>query len=153
MGGFYKVVLRPVGWRVSTGRRLNWQIEWRTARIDSILPNMQTDILLDHPPSGRRIVVDTKFNSILMSGRYRDKTLRSGYLYQIYAYLISQIGRGDPLADHAEGLLLHPSAGESVDEAAVIQGHRIRFATVDLAAPTSEIRARLLQVCTRQPRG
>ena len=153
VGGFYKVVLRPDGWRVSTGRMLNWQIERRTARIDSILPNMQTDILLDHPPSGRRIVVDTKFNSILTSGWHRDKTLHSSYLYQIYAYLRSQVGRGDPLADHAEGLLLHPSAGESVDETAVIQGHRIRFATVDLAAPTSEIRARLLQVCTRHGPG
>ena len=94
-----------------------------------------------------------KFNSILTSGWHRDKTLRSGYLYQIYAYLRSQVGRGDPLADHAEGLLLHPSAGESVDETAVIQGHRIRFATVDLAASTSEIRARLLQVCTRYAPG
>ena len=128
VGGFYKVVLSPEGWRVSPGRMLKWQIEWRTARIDGILPNMKTDIVLDHPPSGRRIVVDTKFNR-------------------------SQVGGGDPIADHAEGLLLHPSAGESVDETAVIQGHRIRFATVDLTAATSEIRVRLLQVCTRQPLG
>ena len=153
VGGFCKVVLRPEGWRVSTGKKLDWQIEWRTARIDSVLPNMQTDIVLDHPPSGRRIVVDTKFNAILTSGRHRDKTLRSGYLYQIYAYLRSQVGRGDPLADHAEGLLLHPSAGESVDETAVIQGHPVRFATVDLAAPTSEIRARLRHVCAGSPHG
>ena len=153
VGGFYDVVLSPEGWRVATGRRLDWQIEWSTPGIDRILPNMQTDVVLDHPPSGRRIVVDTKFNSILRPGRHRDETLRSGYLYQIYAYLRSQAGRGDPHADRAEGLLLHPSVGENVDETAVIQGHRIRFATVDLTTSTSEIRARLLQVCAPRPCG
>ena len=153
VGGFYQFVLPPHGWCVSTGRMLNWQIEWSTAGVASILPNMKTDIVLEHPPSARRIVVDTKFKAILRSGRYRDKTLRSDDLYQIYAYLRSQVGRGNSLADCAEGLLLHPSVGESVDETAVIQGHRIRFATVDLTASTLEIRAQLLHACTRQPRG
>ena len=92
-----------------------------------------------------------EFNSMLASGWHRDKALRSGYLYQIYAYLRSQAGRGDPLADRAEGLLLHPSVGESVDETAVIQGHRIRFATVDLTASTSEIRKQLRQACAPRP--
>ena len=151
VGGFCQVVLRPEGWRVHTGSTLKWQSEGKTAGIDDILPNMRTDIVLDHPSSGRRIVIDTKFTAMLKSGRYRDWTLRSGYLYQIYTYLRSQVGRGDPLADRAEGLLLHPSVGESVDEAAIIQGHRIRFATVDLAAPTPEIRARLRHACAGQP--
>ena len=81
-----------------------------------------------------------------MSGWYREKTLRSGYLYQMYAYLRSQDGRGDPMADHAEGLLLHPCVGPIVDETVVIQGHSIRFATVDLAGSISTIRRQLLNV-------
>ena len=95
---------------------------------------MQTDIVLDEHGTGRRIVIDTRFTSILKAGWYRDETLSSAYLYQIYAYLRSQVGRGDRSADHAEGLLLHPAVGESVDEFAIIQEHRIRFGTVDLAA-------------------
>jgi 5-methylcytosine-specific restriction enzyme subunit McrC len=71
---------------------------------------------------------------------------RSGYVYQIYAYLRSQVGLGDPLADSASGLLLHPSVGD-VDQTAVIQGHSIRFATVDLAASAADVRAQLLRVC------
>ena len=153
VGGFYKVVLSSRGWRVRTGRMLNWQVEWSTAGVASILPNMQTDIMLDCPSSCRRIVVDTKFNAILTKGWRRNRTLRSGYLYQIYAYLRSQAGReDDPFADRAEGLLLHPSVGESVDETVTIQGHRIRFATVDLAAPTSEVRSQLLHACADWPR-
>ena len=146
IGGFYDVVLRPQRWQVTAGRTIRWQIEHRTSNIDDILPTMRTDITLEHRDSLRRIVIDTKFNSILMSGWYREKTLRSSYLYQMYAYLRSQDGRGDPMADHAEGLLLHPCVGPTVDESVVIQGHSIRFATVDLAASIPTIRRQLLNV-------
>lgn len=144
IGGFYDVVLSPQGWQVKCGGTLAWQISQKTTGIDSILPSMRTDIVLDHPHTRRRIVIDTKFTSIVTNGWYREETLRSGYLYQIYAYLHSQAGRGDLFADCASGLLLHPSIGQMVDETVVIQGHPIQFATVDLTASASEIRAQLL---------
>ena len=147
VGGFYDVVLSPQGWLVRCGGTLGWQIEKKTPGIDQILPTMRTDVVLDHAPSGRRIVIDTKFTSIVTAGWYREETLRSGYVYQIYAYLQSQVGRGDGLADSATGLLLHPSVGGMVDETVTIQGQRIRFATVDLAAPSGEIRSQLLRMC------
>jgi 5-methylcytosine-specific restriction enzyme subunit McrC len=147
VGGFFDVVLSPKGWQVKCGGPLAWQIQKRTAGIDKILPMMRTDVVLDHYPSGRRVVIDTKFNSVLTGGWYREETLRSGYLYQIYAYLRSQVGCGDPLADRAEGLLLHPSVGKTLDETVIIQGHNIRFATVDLTASTQEIRSQLLRMC------
>ena len=147
VGGFYDVVLQPHGWRVRCGGTLSWHIEQRTSGIDKILPTMRTDVVLDHAPSGRRIVIDTKFTSIVTSGWYREETLRSGYVYQIYAYLRSQVGRGDTLADCASGLLLHPTVGDAVDETVVIQGHGIRFATVDLTASPGEIRSQLLRLC------
>ena len=146
VGGFYDVVLQPQGWRVRCGGTLNWQMEQRTSGIDKILPTMRTDVVLDHAFSGRRIVIDTKFTSIVTSGWYREETLRIGYVYQIYAYLRSQVGHGDPRADCASGLLLHPAVGDSVDEAVVIQGHSIRFATVDLSAAPAVIRAQLLRL-------
>ena len=153
VGGFYRIVLSPKGWRVATSGALAWQIEESTPGVNQILPSMRTDIVLDHRSSGRRIVIDTKFTSILKSGWYRDETLSSAYLYQIYAYLRSQVGQGDSSADRAEGMLLYPSLGESVDEATVIQGHRIRFMTVDLTADSSVIRAELLRVTEDRAEG
>lgn len=144
VGGFYDAVLSPQGWRVQCGGTLRWQVEQKTSGIEKILPTMRTDVVLDHPSTGRRIVIDTKFTSIITSGWYREETLRSGYVYQIYAYLRSQVGRGDSLADCASGLLLHPSVGDAVDEVVAIQGHSIRFATVDLSASAAEIRSQLL---------
>jgi 5-methylcytosine-specific restriction enzyme subunit McrC len=147
VGGFYDVVLSSQGWRVRRGATMNWHIDQKTAGIDKILPQMRTDIVLDHPATRRRIVIDTKFTSILTSGWYREETLRSGYVYQIYAYLRSQVGSGDALADCASGLLLHPSIGQTTDESVLIQGHLIRFATVDLTATGANIRAQLLRLC------
>ena len=146
IAGFYDVVLSPRGWRVGAGKTFGWQIESKSLGIDHILPSMRTDIILDHAEAARRIVIDTKFNTVVTRGWYRKETLRSGYVYQIYAYLRSQEGGGDPLAENASGLLLHPSVGGMVNEAVVIQNHEIRFATVDLGATATAIRAQLLQV-------
>lgn len=144
VAGFYKEVLSGEEWTVNARRRLGWPIEDETSGIHRILPSMQTDIVLDHRDKKRRIIIDTKFNSIVTRGWYRDETLRSAYMYQIYAYLRSQEGE-DWLADKAEGLLLHPSVGHTVNETVIIQGHQIRFATVDLSADTKEIRKQLLE--------
>ena len=151
IAGFYDVVLSSKGWRVSAGKTIGWQIEKKSSGIDKILPSMRTDIVLDHPVTGRRIVIDTKFNSVVTRGWYREETLRSGYLYQIYAYLRSQEGNGDPLAENASGLLLHPAMDEMVNEAVVIQNHEIRFATVNLGATAKEIREQLIQVLELSP--
>lgn len=106
-----------------------------------VLPWMRPDIILDNRSANRRVVVDTKFKHILHDGK-----VNSGDLYQIYAYLRSQEDDGDPLSVDAVGVLLHPVINERVDKSVVIQGHEIRFATVDLVAPATDIRKQLLQV-------
>lgn len=146
VGGFYQVTVSQDGWQVYTGRPLSWQINAQTAGINAILPSMRTDVVLDHVEGGRRVVIDTKFNSIVTKGWFREESVRSGYVYQIYAYLMSQAGSCDPLDQTAAGLLLHPAIGQAVDETVVIQGHPIRFATVDLTAPAMTIRQQLLGV-------
>ena len=147
IAGFYEVVLYGRGWSVRPGEIIRWPAEKETPGINRILPSMKTDIVLEHRACRRRVVIDTKFTSILTSGWYREHTLRSGYIYQIYAYLRSQEGGSVPFADVSEGILLHPSVGgEMINESAIVQGHKIRFATVDLAAGAKEIRQQLLHV-------
>jgi 5-methylcytosine-specific restriction enzyme subunit McrC len=146
VAGFYEVALSGSSWRVDAGRTIRWQIEGKTSGIDQILPSMRTDIVLENCSAGQRLVIDTKFNAMLTRGWYRDETVRSGYVYQIYAYLRSQERMTDPLSANASGMLLHPAVGAMLDESVVIQGHTIRFATVDLAADAMEIRAQLLRL-------
>ena len=151
VAGFYAVTLSRDGWRVNHGRTIHWPQESPSPGIESLLPSMVTDIVLEHPDSGRRIVVDTKFNAILTPGHHRKESLRSGYIYQIYAYLRSQEGDGNPLSANASGLLLHPSVGRMIDESVIIQGHPIRFATVDLSEFANRIRHRLLTLTDPYP--
>lgn len=151
VGGFYDTVLSPKGWWVKTGRRLDWQIEDATLGIPEILPSMKTDIVLESPATydtqnRTRTVIDTKFTEIVRVGQYGNISLSSGYIYQIYSYLRSQEHCGDPPSLDAAGLLLHPAIEGDVDEAVTIQGHRIRFATVDLAGDSLAIRNRLLSL-------
>ncbi|WP_367104235.1 5-methylcytosine-specific restriction endonuclease system specificity protein McrC [uncultured Psychrobacter sp.] len=146
VAGFYSTVLSNRCYRVSAGRMLKWQIRDKSSGMDKILPSMKTDIIIDNTDLGYRIVIDTKFNSVVTSGWYRDETLRSGYLYQMYAYLRSQEGSDDPLNENAGGLFIHPSIGKDVNEYVVIDNHKIQFATVNLEATASDIRNRLLYI-------
>jgi len=107
---------------------------------------MQTYIRLDDARASRRMVIETKFTGIVTAGWRREVTLRSENLCQIYAYLRSQIGQGDALGDHAEGVLLDPTIGEAIEEAISVHGHRMRFSTVDLAADGAAVRQQLLEL-------
>ncbi|WP_243748143.1 5-methylcytosine-specific restriction endonuclease system specificity protein McrC [Roseateles toxinivorans] len=147
VAGYYQFALRDKGWRVSPGRPLGWALTRKSAGIDKIFPSMRTDVVLEHAATSRRIVIDTKFNAIVTEGWYRMESLRSGYIYQLYAYLRTQAGLGDPVADRAEGMLLHPSVGVQIDEAVEIQGHAMRFVTVDLSGPSIELGRQLIGLC------
>lgn len=143
VAGFYKVRATPQGWKVSPGKWLNWQIEEKSDRIDKLLPRMKTDIHLEQLDQQRKIIIDTKFNSILKPGQYRDLTLRSGYIYQIYAYIQSQVAINVDNTTDLMGMLLHPSVGETIDETVRIQGNQYRFSTIDLTASAAAISERL----------
>ncbi|MYC36770.1 MAG: 5-methylcytosine-specific restriction endonuclease system specificity protein McrC [Chloroflexi bacterium] len=151
VAGFYDVTLSPDGWQVSHGKTIRWPMDNPTPGIGNILPSMKTDILLNHPALQRRIIIDTKFNSILSPGRYRPESLRSDYLYQLYSYLKTQEAPDDPLSLTSIGVLMHPAISKAVDEAMVVQGHLIRFATVDLSADAGSIRLNLLALVEPHP--
>ena len=147
--GFYDVVLSPLGWTVSHGRRLRWSLSEHTAGIPDILPTMQTDIELGLTTPERNIVIDTKFTDIVSPTRFRE-TVRSAYMFQMYAYVRSQEPASAADAP-TEGVLLHPVIGATVDEVARIQGHIFRFATVDLSGAPAAFRADLFRIASAPP--
>ncbi len=156
VAGFYDAVLSSRGWRVRHGHRLRWPVEDPSSGLESILPGMVADIVLErrsvnNGAQARRIIVDTKFMSIVTGGWQSERSLRSSNIYQMYAYLRSQEDTGDPLWRFATGVLLYPSLGEDYDKAMTIQGHRIRFATVNLTADTPTIRQQLLRIADEEP--
>lgn len=151
VSGYYAVELIPMGWKVRAGEVLHWPVTASSEGIKAILPRMRTDIRLD-APDGRRIVIDTKFTAMVRKGWYREESLKPGYLYQMYAYLRSQERPDDPASSWncATGILLHPTVDKAFDEIVSIQGHRIRFITVDLSEEPQSIRRALRQIALPQ---
>lgn len=49
-------------------KQLAGRLTARVWVIDKILPSMRTGIILDHPDVGRRVVIGTKFNSVVTGG-------------------------------------------------------------------------------------
>ena len=131
------------GWKVHPHRWLDWRPIAATPGLAKFLPHMQTDVVLEQ--SGRRLVIDTKFTALLTRNAHGDERFKSGHIYQLYAYLRSQEGLGSA-ADEASGLLLYPALDlqSELDEEVTLQGHRVRFATVDLATEPAVWRDRLL---------
>lgn len=146
MAGFYRVHLPEEDWVVAAGKELKWGITSQSAGSQSIFPTMYSDIILEHKYPAHRVIIDTKFNNILTKGWYRDRSLRSGYIYQMYTYLRTQENLADPLSIHSSGLLLHPAVGVMLNEFVEVQGHKIYFATVDLAADANTMTRQLLNI-------
>lgn len=142
VAGFYRHRFhRKEGWTVFPQQLMAWQTADASESGLRFLPSMHPDLVLKHQ-SGRRIVLDTKFTSILTRNRFEREVFKSANLYQLYSYLQSQVGT-DASADQAEGVLLYPSIDSDVDEYVEIQGHRIRFLTVNLASSSEAIFQRL----------
>jgi 5-methylcytosine-specific restriction enzyme subunit McrC len=144
VAGFYAVALDKREWRVLAGKQFDWQISDKSSGIDEILPSMKTDIIIDNRSPDKRLVIDTKFNSVTTKGWHREQTLRSGYIYQMYTYLRSQEDTSDPKSLESIGMLLHPTVDKEVAEMVTIQGHPIWFCTVNLGESAISIRERLL---------
>lgn len=146
VGNALRMELQPHGWRVSQGRRLSWPLESHSLGLPAMLPGMQTDIELYHPVGQRKIVIDTKFTQIFTNSQHRENVLKSGYLYQLYAYLRTQEHQGDLTRYSSEGMLLHPEVGGHIVEHMTIQGHVLHFRTIDLMASAADFEGQLRSI-------
>jgi 5-methylcytosine-specific restriction enzyme subunit McrC len=143
VANFYK--LRLKGWSVSSQSVLSWPA---TTPV-RFLPALRPDLVMRCRRTGRMVVLDTKFTAwVVTKGAHGEPKFDSQHLYQIYAYLRSQ---EETSTDHATaaGILLYPTANYSVSEFVEMQGHRIGWETVDLAADWPMIEARLSAVPLR----
>jgi len=146
--GFYNVAVSD-HWHVSkTNVIQEWpmSIDEKSATIERYLPKMELDIVLTSKERQEKIVIDTKFTSLLKPGWYRNKTLNSAHIYQMYAYLRSQEKPNSIIDNHSKGILLHPVTDRDEKFALTMQGHTFIFATVNLNAPAKDIRSALLEL-------
>lgn len=137
------------GWKVFPQKGLLWDVSEPTGGFKSWLPAMSADVVLEQSPPGhepRRVILETKFANALTLNAYQAERFKSGHLYQLYAYLRTQADRDGASFSASEGVLIYPVLDQQVDEWAVIQGHRIRIATIDLRGQADAIKGRVLDL-------
>lgn len=147
-----RIKLIPLGWQVQHGRKLSWPVGKASDGIAEHFPGMQTDIELVHTGQKLKLVIDTKFTHIFTDSQYKSEVLRSGYLYQLYAYLRTQEGKLHAQGIvRSEGMLLHPQCGQALDAYVDMQGHRMRFKTINLMSSAEEFERQLLSIACAEP--
>lgn len=129
-------------WTVAPQQKLLWPTE----DSSDYLPAMYPDVTLQHNGTGQLIVIDTKFTArILVTGRWGNQRFDRSHLFQIYAYLKSQVHRSEN-HESSIGILLYPTVGYNLSEEIRIQGHSLRWETVDLAKNWEQIEDELLAI-------
>ncbi len=140
VANFFKVRLR--GWTVRSQGRLSWHED----KTSVYLPGMIADVILRRHSDDSLLVLDTKFaGATLAQGRFDSLSFKTSHLYQMYAYLRSQ---DDVSAAHrsAAGVLLYPAVDLDLAEEVQLQGHSIRFTTLDLDQPWEQVEEDLLAI-------
>lgn len=109
------------------------------------LPAMRSDITLS--ACGRVLIIDAKYYTSTMQTYYEKKTVKSGNLYQIFAYVKNKQVALERAGESVEvsGMLLYAATDEDIQPDATyrMSGNRIGATTLDLDRPFEEIRAQL----------
>lgn len=147
--GFARVNLPASRWKISSGKQLSWQQESASNHINKFLPDMQTDLIIEHTACQHRMIIDTKCTSIVRQSRSKKDKFKSEHIYQLYAYLRSQENTTDAPSCHATGMLLYPAIDENINEHVIIQNHTIRFSTINLQEDSKLIRKNLLRLLSQ----
>ena len=122
------------------------RINWNTTGNTNHLPSMQSDIMLQEKwvnnKNQKKLIIDTKFYGKIMQSQHDFESLRSGHLYQIYAYVKNEDTTQSKLVD---GMLLYAKTAEGTipNEQYVLDGSRISVRSLDLNLPFRNISEQL----------
>lgn len=129
--------------------RISFQLAAFNAADEDLLPEMETDVTLDNPNEGKRIILDAKYYSDMFVTRYHGGTrkLRREHVSQIISYVENQEDSSAPYTLKTKGIMVYPKTNIHVENADFERnGHAYRFSTVDLGQNWHSIDQRLRQI-------
>jgi 5-methylcytosine-specific restriction enzyme subunit McrC len=121
---------------------MSWDAFSLEAGGQAFLPAMETDITLRSKE--RTIVMDAKFYKEVLASRAGPGKVRSGHLYQLFAYLEHAGQRAPHLP--CDGALIYPAVGQEIALRYNIRGHEVVVRSIDLTRPWQEIHDELLAI-------
>ncbi|WP_425539862.1 hypothetical protein [Microaceticoccus formicicus] len=93
--------------------KLKWNLDEEIDEEDlSLLPEMRTEIVVENKATNTQLISDTKYYAqTLISSNWTDiERVRTGHLYQIFAYVCNSEFLGD-----VKGMLLYPTIDKEVN--------------------------------------
>lgn len=128
--------------------KIYFQLEALNAEDEDLLPEMETDVTLDNPKEGKRIILDAKYYNEMFVSRYgTSMKLRREHISQIQSYIDNQEDPQRPYTLQANGIMVYPKTDIDVTNKDYAFGdHILRFCTVDLGQDWRQIDQRLRQI-------
>lgn len=127
------------------------QIAWQvTDGYKTLLPTMQSDIVISNRKTKKTLIIDAKYYShnMQMKAPYMTQTLHSGNLYQIFTYVKNWSAAPD---ETISGMLLYARTDDGIqpDNDYQMSGNQISVKTLDLDSNFTEIAAQLDAIAER----
>jgi len=127
------------------------QIAWQvTDGYRSLLPTMQSDIVISNKKTKKTLIIDAKYYShnMQMKAPYMTQTLHSGNLYQIFTYVKNWNAAPD---ETVSGMLLYARTDDAIqpDNDYQMSGNLISVKTLDLNCEFAVIAAQLDAIAER----
>lgn len=124
------------------------QIAWQvTDGYRTLLPTMQSDIVISNKKTKKTLIIDAKYYShnMQMKAPYMTQTLHSGNLYQIFTYVKNWNAAPD---ETVSGMLLYARTDDAIqpDNDYQMSGNQISVKTLDLNNDFSAIANTLDQI-------
>lgn len=91
----------------------------------------------------RKIIIDAKYYKEVLQTHYNKESIRSSNLYQLFAYLKNEKSSNDFTT---EGILIYPTVQKELEENYLIDGHKVKIATINLNQDWEEIEMDLLGI-------
>lgn len=109
--------------------QIKWDFLYEESDNSQYLPIMETDITLENDSS--KIIIDAKFYSETMSGRFGGEKIKSPNLYQLFSYLLNQRTESSK-TKNTTGVLIYPSIEKEYNLKYSYESHNIFIKTVNL---------------------
>ena len=122
-----------------------WAVEKESELFAERVPDLNTDISIIMP--NEVLVIDAKYYAEALAQRLEGARFkyRRDHLSQLMDYL-RVAERHHTKA--VQGMLLYPTVDQEIDDDGVLEGYRVKIATIDLSLPWESIHKKLLEVFT-----
>lgn len=125
---------------IASASQIPWQLD---DDVSTMLPVMQTDIMLSH--GEKTLIIDAKYYAHSTQIQYDKHTLHSGNLYQIFTYVKNKEAALSALPHEVSGMLLYARTDEDIypENEYKMSGNRIEVRTLNLDGDFAVIKTQL----------